>query len=229
MGQTPEHDQKAGSAISKSACQSFKTLNRRLQWVYESKDVDELRGKYNAWANVYEADLKESWVLPMHTATLLETLRPHRDIDILDAGAGTGMVGAALNHLGYKNITAMDLSPEMLKLAHQKNVYKALYEANLDEELTFCESGSFRVITAIGVFTYGHVGSSGLLNLLPLLQLGGLFILPIRTSNEPMLSALRHLDLDLITQEIYELDEHPFYLMAYQKNNPHNLTNLDNA
>jgi len=43
---------------------------------------------------------------------------------ILDAGAGTGMVGEVLTKLGYANLVAMDLSQGMLEVTRQKNVYQ---------------------------------------------------------------------------------------------------------
>ncbi|MEM7063889.1 MAG: methyltransferase domain-containing protein [Cyanobacteria bacterium P01_B01_bin.77] len=204
---------------------SCKKVGDRLQWIHNNNDTDELRRKYDAWAALYEADLDNSWLMPVHAAHLLEQLQtdpdPYQDsskeIAILDAGAGTGKVGQALSQLGYNNITAVDLSVGMLEEARQKQVYTALYPANLEEPLTFAESETFDVITAIGVFTYGHASPAGLHHLLPLLKPGGLFLITVRASNQPMLDAFKELSWSLVKQEDYEFETAPFYLLAYRK------------
>ena len=48
----------------------------------------------------------------------------NKDIKILDAGAGTGIIGEMLVQRGYRNIDALDISEEMLNLAKQRNVYR---------------------------------------------------------------------------------------------------------
>ncbi len=202
-----------------------KKVGDRLQWIHNNTDTDELRRKYDSWAALYEADLDNSWLMPVHAAHLLEQLQPSQGknqdsskaIAILDAGAGTGKVGQALSQLGYSNITAMDLSIGMLEEARKKQVYTALYAANLEEPLTVCEPETFDVITAIGVFTYGHASPAGLRHLLPLLKPGGLFLITVRASNQLMQDAFKDLPWSLVKQEDYEFETAPFYLLAYRK------------
>ena len=45
------------------------------------------------------------------------------EMKIVDAAAGTGLIGVELNKLGYTNLCALDISPEMLDEAKKKNVY----------------------------------------------------------------------------------------------------------
>ncbi|MEQ9372225.1 MAG: methyltransferase domain-containing protein [Coleofasciculus chthonoplastes F3-SA18-01] len=91
-------------------------VSDRLNWIHDNQDTEQLQHKYNAWSRLYESDIGKSWqVMPMNAARMLEKFMPQKDISILDAGAGTGMVGEALVELGYKNITAIDLSSEMLE------------------------------------------------------------------------------------------------------------------
>jgi len=39
------------------------------------------------------------------------------DVEILDFGCGTGLVGQCLNNLCYSNISGLDISQKMLELA----------------------------------------------------------------------------------------------------------------
>ncbi|WP_254565884.1 methyltransferase domain-containing protein [Oscillatoria sp. HE19RPO] len=192
-------------------------ISDRLPWIHDNKTTEELRKKYDAWAPIYDADLEKSWVMPTHAVHLLQEVCPDREIRILDAGAGTGKVGEALAKLGYKNITAFDLSEEMLEVARKKQVYTALYPANLEEPLTFCDREIFDAIAAIGVFTYGHASPAGLSNLLPLLKPGGIFIVTVRASNQPMQTAFEQLSWQLIRKQNYGFDNETFYVLAYKK------------
>ena len=82
------------------------------------------------------------------------------------------MVGEALAKLGYTNLTAIDLSEQMLEVARQKQVYKTLYRGNLGELLTFSNGSSFEGIIAVGVFPFGHAPREALHNLDSLLKSG---------------------------------------------------------
>jgi predicted TPR repeat methyltransferase len=46
------------------------------------------------------------------------------DVSILDLGCGTGLVGEQLHNLGYQNIHGLDLSQELLNVAHEKGIYR---------------------------------------------------------------------------------------------------------
>ena len=75
---------------------------------------DELQERYDAWAADYDPDVFSfGYVVPGIIAGLMGRYEPERDL-ILDAGAGTGIMGERLAHLGYKKLVAMDLSPGML-------------------------------------------------------------------------------------------------------------------
>ena len=60
-----------------------------------------------------------------------------RSARVLDAGAGTGLVGESLKRLGYSNIEALDLSLGMLEEARKKNAYSAFHQMILGETLDF--------------------------------------------------------------------------------------------
>ena len=49
---------------------------------------------------------------------------PKDKVKVMDAGAGTGLVGVELHKFGFTTIDALDISPGMLNEAKKKNVYK---------------------------------------------------------------------------------------------------------
>jgi len=52
---------------------------------------------------------------------------------VLDAGAGTGLVGKFLSENGYSNLVAMDLSMGMLEQARKQNVYQEFHQMVVGE------------------------------------------------------------------------------------------------
>ncbi len=103
-----------------------------LNEICDSQSTEELKDKYDSWASTYDADLEKDWsFMPVTIArTLAQLLKNKPNAAILDAGAGTGLVGEALSKQGYKNLTAVDLSEKMLALAKEKNIYQDLYRGN---------------------------------------------------------------------------------------------------
>ena len=99
----------------------------RVQWVYSSTNNQELAERYDEWAREYDDDLENTfvWLAPRMGA---ETLAGHvaKDAKILDAGAGTGLVGVELQRLGYGDICAMDLSEGMLEEAQSQGLLQRL-------------------------------------------------------------------------------------------------------
>ena len=92
------------------------TEQNKVQWVYSSRDNAELEARYDEWASEYDADVIDDFGYfgPQRGADILEKYAP-TSAHILDAGAGTGLVGAALKAKGYGSIVAMDLSNGMLE------------------------------------------------------------------------------------------------------------------
>ena len=66
----------------------------RLAWIYSSKDNQELAERYDEWAESYDEELEEDygWQIPRLMADVLSRFTP-RSGKVLDAGAGTGLVG----------------------------------------------------------------------------------------------------------------------------------------
>ena len=178
-----------------------------LSWICESSSAVELEKKYNTWASTYETDVKEDWsFMPNQIAQVIEPILLDKQARILDAGAGTGLVGAALFQRGYTDLIAADLSDKMLEMARQKQVYKALHKCDLENPQLFDSVDQFDAIIAAGVFAFGHAGAGILNNLFRFLKPGGLFILTIRQDYQPQMQAVfEAMPWCLVIQEQYPI------------------------
>jgi SAM-dependent methyltransferase len=107
-----------------------------------------------------------------------------RDARILDAGAGTGLLGAALVERGFVHLDALDLSPAMLAVAERKDVYGALIEARLGDPLPI-ESDAYDAVVACGVLTTGHAPASCLEDLVRITAPRGHIVFTLRSDETP--------------------------------------------
>ena len=95
--------------------------------------------------------------------------------DVLDIGAGTGLVAGALAGL---TVDGLDISQEMLDVAGQKGLYRNRIRADLTGPLEIADA-SYGAFTSAGTFTHGHVGPICLAELMRIAQPGALFVLGI--------------------------------------------------
>ena len=154
---------------------------KRIQWVYSSTNNQELEDRYDQWAADYDQDLEEHfvWLSPKAAADIFVKLVPE-PAKVLDAGAGTGLVGEVLAGLGYRDLVAIDLSQGMLKEARSKNVYSELRQMILGERLDF-DSGLFDGVISVGVFTQGHAPAGAFDELIRVTKPGGHVVFSLRT------------------------------------------------
>lgn len=153
---------------------------RALDQVYSATNEAELGEAYAAWANSYDRETAEmGYCLPFLVTSWLARYVPKSKGPLLDAGCGTGLSGPYLEALGYNDIEGFDLSPDMLKLAAARGVYRALKEARLGAELPYPDD-RFAAFIASGVFTAGHAPASGLDELVRVTRPGGYGIMTVR-------------------------------------------------
>ncbi|MCR9257458.1 MAG: class I SAM-dependent methyltransferase [Alphaproteobacteria bacterium] len=127
---------------------------QRIEWTYAAEDVDRLAKRYDKWAEIYDADLSDvhGYVAPQKAVALLAQHVP-KDAMVLDAGAGTGMVGVLLAKEGYRHLKALDYSDGMLARAREKGVYQTLAQADLNEPIDMADD-SVDAVICIGTLTY---------------------------------------------------------------------------
>ncbi|CAI6335307.1 unnamed protein product [Periconia digitata] len=139
-------------------------VTTNIEWLnraYSADGLPALRSLYDEWAASYDSDLSKSdqnYVAPaLSAATVAKYAGNPAALKILDAGCGTGLVGAALANLGSKQIDGVDLSQGMLDVARKTNAYSVLETADLSKPLEK-ETDSYDVVTCIGTLTHAHVG-----------------------------------------------------------------------
>ncbi|MEC9309647.1 MAG: class I SAM-dependent methyltransferase [Chloroflexota bacterium] len=150
-------------------------------WVNSSQNNDELSERYNSWSTTYDDDLSQDfeWIGPNIASDIFEKYVPKAS-QILDAGAGTGLVGHLLKGKGYLNLTAMDISQGMLSQAAEKNIYKELHEMVMGQPLSFA-TNRFNATISIGVMTVGHAPPESLDELIRVTSPQGHIVFTLRT------------------------------------------------
>jgi predicted TPR repeat methyltransferase len=115
----------------------------------------EVAKSYDDWAATYDHTLAEwDYRAPRQAADLLRVRMPPASV-ILDAGCGTGLIGAALREAGFTGpIDGLDISPASLQEAEKSGVYRKLDTANLQAPPLDIASGAYDGLVCIGVLTY---------------------------------------------------------------------------
>ncbi len=137
--------------------------------------VSEARALYHDWAASYDGDVfaGQKIIGSDRIADLLAEHLAERDSIVIDLGCGTGQVAARLKWHGFSVIDGLDLSPEMLAVAHAKQLYRALMTADLNQPLGLGDGGYDAAVSA-GTFTSGHVGAGALEEIIRIVRPGGL-------------------------------------------------------
>ena len=152
----------------------------RLGAVYAADSAEDVARVYDSWAEKYDADMSlAGYRHPAISLAILARHVPKGAGPVLDAGAGTGLIGEWLAIAGFDDVEALDISAGMLAVAERKAVYKKLHQAALGTTLPFADN-HFAAIISAGVFTSGHVGTEGLDDLLRICAPGGAIVLTVK-------------------------------------------------
>lgn len=182
-----------------------------LDDAYALNSPEDARRFYAKWAATYESEfvVTAGYLHPRVIAEIFDACVP--DVaSALDAGAGTGLVGAHLCALRPAlALDGIDLSAEMLKVADGKGVYRHLYERDLTQPVR--DTGApYDALISIGLFTHGHLGPEALANLLPLVRPGGYAVIGANESHflehgfEDALVSLGVGDLEMRRVHVYD-------------------------
>ena len=159
----------------------MRSENKTLNKVYTAKNHEELMDAYKDWASDYEADTVDAfgYVAHIESAKALDRVLDSKNARILDAGAGTGLVGEELQKMGYVRMDALDYSREMLDEAGKKEIYQGLIQADMSQPLKM-EDDRYDAVVCTGTFTFGHVEADALDELVRITRPGGMICFTIR-------------------------------------------------
>lgn len=151
-----------------------------LDGAYGLKTAEDSRRLYGKWADSYDETFAEAMDYQSPKRIAEAYVAAGGQGNVLDVGAGTGLVGAALRDLGIAPVHALDLSPEMIEVARNKDIYAEFHVGDVTKPLEI-EPESFDGIVSAGTFTNGHVGPDGLDALMTVAKHGCLFALTIHS------------------------------------------------
>jgi predicted TPR repeat methyltransferase len=168
-----------------------------LDQVYAARNKRDLAAAYDGWSQEYEKDVSSlGYALPAAMCGMVGRHVSRLDAKILDAGAGTGILGRALALLGYTQLEGIDISEKMLERARTEGHYRSLRQMVLGEPLDL-PSQHFDVVTSMGVFTEGHAPPEGLFELARITKPGGFLIFTGRAEphlRDPLFAVLASLE-----------------------------------
>ena len=159
--------------------------DKHLGHVSIETSAEKLCDIYNNWAPSFNQDIEDEvkYVGHLSIAEFLgnhieSSMRPGQKV--IDVGAGTGLVGLVMEPLGYQQIDAFDFSSEMLAEAAKLNIYKNLFQGDVNSELRDIPK-DYDLAVSAGMFTLGHVTALSVPNILKLLKPNGLFAFTVRS------------------------------------------------
>lgn len=155
-----------------------------------SGGLDELEQYYEKWANTYDKDVSnEQYCGPEYITDFFAEVakkeafnKEHFELNILDAGCGTGLVGAVLQQKGYNTVDGCDLSDKMVEIAQQTGAYRSLTGGVDLNQMTAFKTDQYDVTLCCGVFTLGHVPPTALEELIRITKPNGLVVMSTRKS-----------------------------------------------
>ena len=147
----------------------------------DAKSSQQVMEIYDSWAEDYERRiLSYGYSTPAVAAWFLGRLAGPEAGAVLDAGAGTGIMGAVLAPLGYEGMVGIDVSRSMLEFAREKGVYEELRQMELGKPLDLPDD-AFAAVVSTGVFAAGHAPPGSFDELLRVTKSGGHIIFSVRT------------------------------------------------
>ena len=140
---------------------------------------------FDNYADRFDAHLLGAlqYRVPQRVAHLMRQRTPSLNIDVLDLGCGTGLIGAELGRVDG-SLVGVDLSAKMLEKATMLGVYSDLKQADLLDALRQTPSGSLDYVTAADVFIYVGELSEVIPAAFACLRGGGALIFSCESANE---------------------------------------------
>lgn len=138
-----------------------------LDRIYAANDQDAISALYDEWSATYEAEISANgYATPARCTEALATYTPDKTMPVLDFGCGTGLSGLALRLAGFVVIDGVDLSPQMIAVAAEKDVYRTLNTLAPSDPVP----QGYALMSAVGVIGPGAAPITVLDSLLHALQ-----------------------------------------------------------
>ncbi|WP_176085168.1 class I SAM-dependent methyltransferase [Martelella sp. HB161492] len=93
------------------------------------------------------------YCVPLMIRQRFQTLETGPFYRMLDLGCGTGLAGGALRDM-VDDITGLDISENMVRIAHEKDLYETLYVAEVEDFLDDNDEEAFDLVVAADVLPY---------------------------------------------------------------------------
>jgi predicted TPR repeat methyltransferase len=140
---------------------------------------------FDNYADRFDAHLLGAlqYRVPQRVAGLIRQRTPSLNIDVLDLGCGTGLIGTELGRVDG-SLVGVDLSAKMLEKAAMLGVYSDLKQADLLDALRQTPPGSFDYVTATDVFIYVGDLSEVIPAAFACLRGGGALVFSCESANE---------------------------------------------
>ena len=148
------------------------------EFVSEAYNLDgdeKLVNFYRKWADEYDHQMLDvlGYTSPITVARLLCDHLPDKNASIFDIGCGTGLTCTFLHQKGYTNLDGVDLSPDMVHVAQERNIYQQVMVADVNQPLEI-DDAIYDAAISSGTFTHGHVGPEPLDEIFRILRPGGI-------------------------------------------------------
>ncbi len=144
---------------------------------------------FDQHAEVFEDVLVEQlgYHVPMMVRQRLQTLGLGPFKRLLDLGCGTGLTGSTLRDM-CADMTGIDISENMVEIAHEKDLYETLFVAEVEDFLDDNDEDPFDIITATDVLPYLGALEPLFFGAAENLTPGGLFVFSSETLPDAVLA-----------------------------------------
>lgn len=136
---------------------------------------------YDEMAHSYDDEfvVEHKYIYPKIVGQHFLKISTKSDQPIADLGCGTGLVAAPFAGKDMI-IDGFDISPEMIRMAQEKNIYRNLEVADLTQPIAD-RLGKYGGLVSCGTFTLGHLGPQALENCLRLAKTGAFCVIGINS------------------------------------------------
>ncbi len=153
-----------------------------LARAYDVESQEDSLALYRDWADTYDDHLEQglNYIAPRLMADMFAEYVADADAAVVDIGTGTGLTGLYVARRGFGVIDGIDISPDMLREASGKGLYRSLIEADLTGPLDIPDA-TYDAAVSSGTFTHAHVGAGALDEILRILKPDALFVCSINS------------------------------------------------